>query len=217
MTTVILACGPYFQRDGAITSLLVLLVFKPIAYFAFIHAFRYRVSYSVPMTSRQAASLAALRALIGFAFVVAGALALSMMNATGAVINTKLIIVSWAYLYLERLLVWSWLGSSKAGLRGRRLFAWTAFGTLLNAAFDYAVIIGLFTGFIAPSFVLVAIAFFIWIVHVLGRRASLQNRFSNDPLCMKCQYNLTGNLSGICPECGTPVAESIAAKTVIAN
>jgi hypothetical protein len=24
-------------------------------------------------------------------------------------------------------------------------------------------------------------------------------------LCAKCDYNLTGNVSGICPECGTPV------------
>ena len=25
-------------------------------------------------------------------------------------------------------------------------------------------------------------------------------------LCTKCQYNLTGNVSGVCPECGTPIA-----------
>lgn len=24
--------------------------------------------------------------------------------------------------------------------------------------------------------------------------------------CKKCRYDLTGNISGICPECGTPVA-----------
>ena len=23
--------------------------------------------------------------------------------------------------------------------------------------------------------------------------------------CVKCEYNLTGNVSGVCPECGTPV------------
>lgn len=26
-----------------------------------------------------------------------------------------------------------------------------------------------------------------------------------EPHCKKCDYNLTGNVSGICPECGTPV------------
>ena len=32
--------------------------------------------------------------------------------------------------------------------------------------------------------------------HVLGR-------------CLDCGYNLTGNVSGICPECGTPVPDAI--------
>ncbi len=26
------------------------------------------------------------------------------------------------------------------------------------------------------------------------------------PLCTRCGYNVTGNVSGVCPECGTPVA-----------
>lgn len=26
------------------------------------------------------------------------------------------------------------------------------------------------------------------------------------PVCARCQYNLTGNVSGVCPECGTPIA-----------
>jgi len=26
--------------------------------------------------------------------------------------------------------------------------------------------------------------------------------------CRKCGYNLTGNVSGVCPECGTAVAET---------
>ena len=30
---------------------------------------------------------------------------------------------------------------------------------------------------------------------------------SFEPLCPTCQYNLTGNVSGICPECGTEVAQ----------
>ncbi len=26
-------------------------------------------------------------------------------------------------------------------------------------------------------------------------------------VCLKCAYNLTGNVSGVCPECGTEVAK----------
>jgi hypothetical protein len=28
-----------------------------------------------------------------------------------------------------------------------------------------------------------------------------------EPLCDVCDYNLTGSVSGVCPECGTPVPE----------
>jgi hypothetical protein len=34
-----------------------------------------------------------------------------------------------------------------------------------------------------------------WRLHDIGR-------------CRSCDYNLTGNVSGICPECGTPVPEA---------
>ena len=29
------------------------------------------------------------------------------------------------------------------------------------------------------------------------------------PHCAKCDYNLTGNVSGICPECGTPIPANL--------
>lgn len=35
-----------------------------------------------------------------------------------------------------------------------------------------------------------------------------------DPLC-PCGYNLTGNISGICPECGTPIARSMIRKLMM--
>ncbi len=82
---------------------------------------------------------------------------------------------------------------------------WIISGTLINAAFDAAVIAGLLAGWVYPAGIVLLIGGFIAIMERLGRRASLQARFSSDPLCATCQYNLTGNLSGICPECGTPI------------
>jgi hypothetical protein len=35
---------------------------------------------------------------------------------------------------------------------------------------------------------------------------------SDPPLCMKCGYNLRGNVSGRCPECGTPVTAALEKK-----
>jgi hypothetical protein len=40
-----------------------------------------------------------------------------------------------------------------------------------------------------------------WLVLHLRRRRRLGTN-----LCIKCGYNLTGNVSGVCPECGTAVA-----------
>jgi hypothetical protein len=39
-------------------------------------------------------------------------------------------------------------------------------------------------------------------------------RDRRDPVrrCAKCGYNLSGNVSGVCPECGTPVPEPNACK-----
>ena len=29
------------------------------------------------------------------------------------------------------------------------------------------------------------------------------------PICVQCHYNLTGNTSGTCPECGTPIPNDV--------
>jgi len=48
--------------------------------------------------------------------------------------------------------------------------------------------------------VFVAILLSIWLARRLrGKRAT-----GDDPLCLTCGYNLRGNVSGTCPECGTP-------------
>ena len=39
-------------------------------------------------------------------------------------------------------------------------------------------------------------------------------RSNGMPHCAKCDYNLTGNASGICPECGTPIPADLVRKPV---
>jgi hypothetical protein len=111
-----------------------------------------------------------------------------------------------AGLYVERVLAWWGVGRWGAKLRGRRLLGWTVGGTVLNAAFDVAVVAGLLGGWISAAVVLVFVGLFIWLIEDPGRRQELQDQFFAVPLCRQCEYNLTGNLSGICPECGTPIA-----------
>lgn len=67
-------------------------------------------------------------------------------------------------------------------------------GSLLNQTLGW----GLFM--LATSVSLLAIA---WRV----------SEASPDPLCTQCGYNLTGNVSGICPECGTPASVELRKKS----
>lgn len=197
-----LACGPFFNCGGALLSVVILLMFKPLAYYAFIQAFRYRVSRPIPMSVAQAVKLAGVRAGLGFVLVGAGAFCFYQWELS---YGGDFWAYSWVYLYLERLLVWAGLGWYGAGLRGRRFVGWTLSGTALNAAFDFAIVVGVMDGITKPVLILGGIAALIAVLHKVGRRDSLKYRFSSDPSCTKCHYNLTGNLSGICPECGTPI------------
>jgi hypothetical protein len=36
-----------------------------------------------------------------------------------------------------------------------------------------------------------------------------KSRRERDGRCRKCDYDLTGNISGVCPECGTPVPQGV--------
>jgi rubrerythrin len=47
---------------------------------------------------------------------------------------------------------------------------------------------------------------------MVGRRATLLARFTARPLCRECGYDLTGNLSGQCPECGTLIGSTVSAR-----
>jgi hypothetical protein len=44
--------------------------------------------------------------------------------------------------------------------------------------------------------------------HILRRSTA-----TSDPLCPSCSYRLTGNTSGVCPECGTPVPKESAERS----
>jgi hypothetical protein len=65
-------------------------------------------------------------------------------------------------------------------------------------------------------FMMIAFGFVggIWIVFPISKcRRFLRQRLSEEgiPICIECSYDLTGNASGICPECGTPVPEDFKA------
>lgn len=95
---VTLACSPYIGVDGAgfWVSLVVFLLLKPLAYYGFIQAFRFRVSRPIPMTFRQAFRLTIARAGLGILFFAVGAAVVVISR------STTVLAWSWLYLYLGR-------------------------------------------------------------------------------------------------------------------
>ena len=87
------------------------------------------------------------------------------------------------------LLVFAPVGALTAGLVNgllHRSSSWAALGLRFAAS---TIIIGLVT-----------LAFARYVAHVL--REELRACATRD--CLNCWYDLTGNTSGVCPECGTP-------------
>ncbi len=199
MKGLTIACGPFVDDRGLVLAAVLFLLFKPLAYFGFIQAFRYRVSRPIPMRLSQAVRLTLARAGLGVVIFGIGAAAVA------AAPGDRVLLWSWVYLYAARAAAWFIVGWWGAGLRGRRLAGWVTSGTLINAAFDVAVVFGIFDGPVWPVLILAGLAVFIGSLDVVGRRSSLRARFAATA-CARCRYDLTGNLSGRCPECGTPVA-----------
>ncbi len=196
---------PYFTPSNFWVSLAIFVILKPLCYFAFIRAFRYRVSGPIPMTTVQSVRLAILRAVIGPAFMVGGATVFALPF--GHSEETLRVLAVW--FFLSRILAWYVVGSMSARLRGTRLWAWTGLGTLLNLLIDGSFYAGYFFG--PGGWVgFVSIPLLISALDVRGSRQLLRERFDGCPRCTQCAYNLTGNLSGICPECGTPVGPLVA-------
>ena len=212
MLSLTIACGPYFGPEAILASVFIFLVLKPLAYFAFIQAFRYRVCRAVPMRYSQAAKLAVYRALLGLGVIAPIALVLS----------AEAYHLSWVILYAERVASWWIVGFAGASLRGRRLLGWILSGTLLNAAIDLALYLPL-TGagrtlsqyglpddpWMASCLIVLVIIAFIAALHVIGRRESLKRRYMTGRYCAGCGYDLSGNLSGRCPECGKVIGAAI--------
>jgi hypothetical protein len=152
------------------------------------------------MTVGQAVKIAAVRAGLGVLLVGGGAFAVVQLGRSDAALFW-----SWAYMFGARIAAWWLVGAALVRLRGHRLVGWIVGGTAMNAAIDLAVVAGLGKGWVYPTAAALALAAFVAILHKTGRRDALRLRFADYPTCAKCTYNLTGNLSGICPECGTPI------------
>lgn len=202
-----LGCGPFFSTAGLWVSLFILLLVKPATYFAFIQTFRYRVSRDIPMSFKRALGLTAARTLIGAALLGGVALAAPLLARLSLFDSGYREAALWGFLGVERLALWLGLGIY-AGLRTRRLIGWTVSGVCIDLAYDAAVGVSLADKWLIHAGILGAVFVFIALLHRVGRRDSLRAKFNAAPRCAKCAYDLAGNLSGVCPECGTVIGKT---------
>lgn len=201
-----LACGPYFSATGIITSLALLVIAKPLVYAFFVLCFRYRVTTPAPLNLGRVLGIAALRAVIG----------VGLLAAAWGVLQTGLLgradePVAWGLLLAERAVVWLAIGFLGVHLRGRRLLGWTLSGLGIDAAFDVTVAASVIGGPVVAIGLVLALVAFLVPLFLIGRRPSLKARFFAANICRGCGYDLTGNASGICPECGTAIPRASAA------
>jgi hypothetical protein len=205
----LLACGPFFHEDSVAASAVMLLAVTPLAYFGFIQAFRYRVARGEPLSYGKAVELALLRSALAIVFIVPAAVVL--FNAD----SEALWMLSWVYLLGEHFFSWWLIGTSwqiggtwrvGAKLEGRRLAGWVISGALLNVTIELSMLFSLGFGWWSPLIASGAMAIFIGALHVVGRRQSLRLRFAGAGTCGGCGYDLSGNTTGVCPECGAGIA-----------
>ncbi len=194
----LLACGPYFGSERTVLGLaFIFLIAKPLAYVAFTYAFRYQVSRPIPLGLGRAVLIAIVRTVIGVVIIGGGALLLASGGDSSVAVGA-------IYLYVSRPLAWGLVGARMLRLRGGRLAGWIVAGTVMNAGFDLLVFSGWFEDF-RWMIVLAGLIAFLVMLHVMGQRDSLRLQFDGFPRCSECGYNLTGNLSGVCSECGTVI------------
>ncbi|MCZ6816820.1 MAG: hypothetical protein O7F76_09045, partial [Planctomycetota bacterium] len=110
------------------------------------------------------------------------------------------------FLLCARWMIWWNLGHRRGDfLIGDALVGWTAAGTALNLAIDASIIAAVACAWWWFAGIAGVAAMFLLLLNSSGHRIALRLQYSNVPYCHMCQYNLTGNVSGICPECGTPI------------
>ena len=78
---------------------------------------------------------------------------------------------------------------------------WSSLGGLFAAAVGTAVVI-VVTQVYTPYFLAVAAPLLIAWITVIQRRHLRTAKRLAEGRCRCCGYDLTGNLSGVCPECG---------------
>ncbi|MBK8266808.1 MAG: hypothetical protein IPK83_00230 [Planctomycetes bacterium] len=125
----LLACNPFAGVPWD-SLFFIFFVVKPITYFAFTYAFRYRVGHRIPLTTGRILGIAIVRTILGVAVVGIEGTYLGLEGNLFA---------SYSYMYISRFFVWYFIGILMLSLRKERLALWVSDGLALNFLFDLTV------------------------------------------------------------------------------
>jgi hypothetical protein len=101
-----------------------------------------------------------------------------------------------------------WSYESRSAFKYRTAYGTNALGFTVYNFGSEAVYERMWFVPIAPISITLAVLPLCWNI----RRRRNIFRLANN-LCLTCGYSLTGNTSGVCPECGTPVPHKVEANT----
>ncbi|MBL8881025.1 MAG: hypothetical protein JNG88_18065 [Phycisphaerales bacterium] len=184
------------------------LAFVPIAkaalYWLLVWAFRYRVSSVRPAQPRRVVAVTGLRGAVGPLVLLAGWATASVEGG----------VAGYLVMSVVRLVAWVFVGSVMR-LRGMRYVGFVLSGMWIDLSADIAIYAA--AGRHDPSStVLASVPLGLLIAAPLlgvllvplclsSKSSALLARFQSDRVCRKCGYDLTGNVTGVCPECGTAI------------
>ena len=116
-----------------------------------------------------------------------------------------LVVCAWRLVVCDRVsrrIIWT-AAAAQAAASALAATLWTATWTVAEGFPETSLLAGVLISRGSP---LVGSAFMVWYWWPVLRGRVSPALDPDVPHCTRCGYNLTGNVSGVCPECATPVA-----------
>lgn len=200
-----LAHGVFFVDTAWQVTIALVMIAKVTLHWLLIWAYRYQVSSDRPASSRRIIAMTGVRAAMGPIVVLVMWLGVSLKRA----------LLFYLAPYLVRVVAWVFVGWLMP-LRGKRVGGFLLAGMWIDVVLDVAIVatgmaddyggtglaglaaLGLLIGGLPLGLLLVPLC-------LSSKSPALLARFQSDRVCRKCGYDLTGNATGVCPECGTAI------------
>lgn len=209
-----LAHGFFVQEPEWQMAIAIVMIAKISLYWLLVWAFRYRVSADRPMPRRRIALMVGTRAAMGPLVLLAAWASLFIKGG----------VLTYLALYVARAGAWLLVGRLMP-VRWKGLVGLTMSGLWIDLALDLAVLTAGVGSQSGEDSVLLASGFGLLIAVIMlgplfmalcssSKSPGLLSRFSSTSVCRKCGYDLTGNTTGVCPECGTAIKAAGASERV---